>query len=712
MNIDETIFLAKQRKTLWDTLTQEIKNFSFLNEQSKYGVRVGVAVAIATYLAWVIQLPDVYWASMSAFIASQGTLGSTISKAFMRLLGTVLGGIAGFICAVFFSQNLVLFIMFAIGICVVPFYFREIDQKFNYTWILSAVTAIIVMFSMVSASVPDQDTAFTTLVNRTMEVCLGVIVSAICAYVVFPNLSARIARKKLIKIYANWGDMLQKIFDKYNGIDNHDDFLKLYLQQANEINQLFNLLQAVEYERKLWHIQLPYEALERFARELDEIFIYSYERLSGSKNTTDFSALVEDLKKIFNFISDQFDKKSLIFTSDEMGKVHQTISHYQARLNKNVKDDLAASRMLLFISKSLTRFQKFSTTTERKTTDIISHFKQVIFYEGFTKFDIRNIKNAVFTSIMVVLVPLFWVSIGSQQAVQICITVFVCMTLKTSSTKSKVIQRLSGCAAGSVVTLFFLSFSIESAYTMCLVLFISMYFFQYLFAGDAKCSYFGMQACIPITMGLVYGLEPMVSVLPALERLTGIFIGVISVILIEAIVNTETPFTQIKHNVYQTRKSLVRALKLLCSQGQLKSEMTTYNLWRMRLCILDLRSVKTEDKRLKELDQSAIACIRSIYHCIYHIHLYYRDEPYRARNEYIASLSEIISLLSMYELSISELLDNAKESKKLYEKVHQTSLKYPDSYKTEVLARIAKHTSEYFYTMYTIRNYEQKYKYR
>ena len=289
MNIDETIFLAKQRKTLWDALVGELKNFSFLNEQSKYGVRVGVAVALATYLAWVIQLPDVYWSSMSAFIASQGTLGSTLSKAFMRLLGTVLGGVAGFFCAALFSPNLVLFIIVAIGICVVPFYFREIDQKFNYTWILSAVTAIIVMFSMITANVPDPDTAYNIMVNRIMEVCLGVIIAAFCAYLIFPNLSARVARKKLIKIYATWGELLQFVFEKYNGAENQEAFWKLYSQQATEINQLYNLLQAVEYERKLWKIQLPYEALERFARELDEIIIYSYERLSGNVNPQDFN---------------------------------------------------------------------------------------------------------------------------------------------------------------------------------------------------------------------------------------------------------------------------------------------------------------------------------------------------------------------------------------------------------------------------------------
>ena len=313
---------------------------------------------------------------------------------------------------------------------------------------------------------------------------------------------------------------------------------------------------------------------------------------------------------------------------------------------------------------------------------------------------------------MVVLVPLFWVSIGSQQAVQICITIFICMTLKTDATKFKAVQRLTGCAAGSVVTLFILWLDIQSPYAMCLAIFMSIYFFQYLFAGNIKASYFGMQACIPITMGLVHGLTPMVSVLPAIERLSGIFIGVISVIIIEAIANTETPFTLIKHNVYQARKSLIRALRALLSQKDLKNDTTQYNLWRVRLCIQDLRLVKTEDAKLKELDDSAIACIRSIYHGIYHIHLYYRDEAYRVRDEYITSVNEIISLLSMYELSISELLENAKQSKKLYDKIYQISLQYPDSYKTEVLARIAKHTSEYFYTIYKVRRYEHKYKYR
>ena len=713
MSWDTRFFLANERKILWDALVKEIKGFSFLNSQSRYAIRVALAVVLSILVAWLIQLPEAYWSGMSAFIASQGTLGTTFGKALMRLIGTWVGGIAGFFCNVFFADNLVFFILFGVGICIVPFYFREIDQKFNYTWVLSAVTAIIVMFSALSAPIPDVESAYRICFERISEVSLGVVVTTVCAYLIFPNLSARIARKKLIVIYRNWENLFQLVFEKYNGCDNQAIFNEAYINQTKQINALFDLLQAVEYERKLWDIKLPYEALERFARELDEILVYCYERLESGSHQYNFKKLKTELAKVFSFMSDQFEQKKLNFQLPDIDHLQKTIEGHQHELfTNNSQNAHIMARMLKFVSKALFDYQHFGRNTERQETKILNHFKQIIVYEGFSKFDARNIKNAVVTSLMVFLAPLFWASIGSMEYEQIAITILVCMTLKTQATKFKSVQRLMGCLSGAVLTLLVLSFDIQSFLMMGIAIFLSMYLFQYIVAGDAKVSYFGLQACIPITIGLVNGLAPMDSVLPALERLSGIFLGVFTVIIIEAFLNTETPFTLIKHNVYQARKALIRSLEALKCSSDLQSETTAYNLWRVRINIADLRAIKTSDERLIELSQLAISSLRNIYHCIYHVRLYYRNQSYQINVQYRELLDQLIHLLSAYELSIYELRKHVKMAKHLSHKLEQVHEQFPDSYKTEILARIANYTHTYFETIYQIRACEFKHKYK
>src|ERR1700677_201504 len=59
-----------------------------------FGLRLWVAVCLALYIAFWLQLDNAYWAGTSAAVVSQPTVGASLRKGWFRLIGTVVGAVA------------------------------------------------------------------------------------------------------------------------------------------------------------------------------------------------------------------------------------------------------------------------------------------------------------------------------------------------------------------------------------------------------------------------------------------------------------------------------------------------------------------------------------------------------------------------------------------------------------------------------------------
>jgi uncharacterized membrane protein YccC len=149
-----------------------------------FSVRTFAAAMLALYIAFAFDLDRPYWAMASAYIASQPLSGATRSKAFYRLLGTVLGASA----TVVLVPNLVdapallsLALALWTGLCL---YFALLDRTpRSYTFMLAGYTAAIVGFPSVSTP----DAIFMTAVARVEEIGLGIACASVMASIVFPR---------------------------------------------------------------------------------------------------------------------------------------------------------------------------------------------------------------------------------------------------------------------------------------------------------------------------------------------------------------------------------------------------------------------------------------------------------------------------------------------------------------------------------------------
>ena len=117
-----------------------------------FSINCLIATLLALYIAFSIGLPRPYWAMLTVYITSQPLTGALRSKAFYRVVGTVLGGIAAVVIVPTFVNApalMALVIAAWVGLCL---YVSLLDRTPRaYIFMLAGYTAAIIGFPSVGA---------------------------------------------------------------------------------------------------------------------------------------------------------------------------------------------------------------------------------------------------------------------------------------------------------------------------------------------------------------------------------------------------------------------------------------------------------------------------------------------------------------------------------------------------------------------------------
>jgi uncharacterized membrane protein YccC len=139
---------------------------------------------LALYLSLYFDLDKPQWAMMTAYLVSQPFSGAVRSKAFFRILGTLLGAVATVLIVPLLSNApvfLSLVLAVWVGGCL---YFSLLDRTpRSYVFLLAGITATFIAFPSVNAPL----SVFDMAVSRVEEIAIGVLCSAFFHTVFFPQ---------------------------------------------------------------------------------------------------------------------------------------------------------------------------------------------------------------------------------------------------------------------------------------------------------------------------------------------------------------------------------------------------------------------------------------------------------------------------------------------------------------------------------------------
>ncbi|WP_278809928.1 FUSC family protein [Obesumbacterium proteus] len=145
--------------------------------QWRYALRNAIAMCLALWVAFLLDLDEPYWAFTSAAVVSFPTVGGVISKSIGRIAGSLLGAAASVLIAGQCLNDPWLFTFYiAAWIAVCTYVSNHYQNNVAYAFALAGYTAAIIAFS--TAESTDSMQIFDIAQARVCEVITGLLCCA------------------------------------------------------------------------------------------------------------------------------------------------------------------------------------------------------------------------------------------------------------------------------------------------------------------------------------------------------------------------------------------------------------------------------------------------------------------------------------------------------------------------------------------------------
>ena len=157
------------------------------------GLQMALAGMIAFFFAQVLRLQYPSWSVFTVIVLLIARyVGAVEEKAFLRLIGTILGGVLGYLATGAWQQSPVLYLATTFVVVTVSVAFFG-QSRAPYAFFLTGLTFIVIA----SNSMDHPDASWFYALARIEEVLLGIVVSMVVQTTVFPSYANRDFRRVL-----------------------------------------------------------------------------------------------------------------------------------------------------------------------------------------------------------------------------------------------------------------------------------------------------------------------------------------------------------------------------------------------------------------------------------------------------------------------------------------------------------------------------------
>lgn len=252
-----------------------------------------LSITVAFGLAFFWNLDKPFWAGFSALVVSLSTLGQSLQKGLLRMVGTVSGAVAGLTLFFFWGQQRwPLLIMLCLYSLLMVFLLLRSRQN-SYFFYTSAIVAILIVIQSRGGATP-----FTVAVDRVQETLMGILVYTVFALVLWPRSSLEVLEAEVFRMTAGYGGLLAAqraaLAEGAKPVD-----LGLYQAAEDAVKRTEGLLPAARLESYEVRHNLPewnsFVQLNRALIVQQQNFMLRMERLSGETRARFFPHLKDDL---------------------------------------------------------------------------------------------------------------------------------------------------------------------------------------------------------------------------------------------------------------------------------------------------------------------------------------------------------------------------------------------------------------------------------
>jgi uncharacterized membrane protein YccC len=175
-------------------------------ESAKQAIKTAVAGVISLYLTTIFQLPQGYWAAITALIVMQSNVGATLNASRTRLAGTAVGAVVGGVFVGMFGMSA---LGFALAVTIAFFVCDLLHLADSQR--LATVTVAIIML------IPHTSAAWVIALHRFTEVALGILIALVVSLTLWPNHARRRVRLDLADILLKLEEFYRAVMSIYRG---------------------------------------------------------------------------------------------------------------------------------------------------------------------------------------------------------------------------------------------------------------------------------------------------------------------------------------------------------------------------------------------------------------------------------------------------------------------------------------------------------------
>jgi uncharacterized membrane protein YccC len=170
--------------------------------------RLSVAVLLALYVAFHLELETPYWAGTSAAIVCQPILGSTLRKGLFRMIGTVVGAVVAVgLTAVFPQQRSGFLFAMLLWVSACAFLSTLLRNYAAYAAMLAGYTLVIIAGTSIAA--PGQ--VLEIALNRASEISIGIVSGTLVVALTNPGNAPRRLAAMLSQLIAETAGHLVEV---------------------------------------------------------------------------------------------------------------------------------------------------------------------------------------------------------------------------------------------------------------------------------------------------------------------------------------------------------------------------------------------------------------------------------------------------------------------------------------------------------------------
>jgi uncharacterized membrane protein YccC len=226
----------------------------FRSEDFRQAVRVALAMVIVYYVSLAMGWDRPHWAGLAVALCSLATVGDSLNKGLLRILGTFLAGFVALLLIALFPQERWHYLLGATAYIAFCTYMMGHSSRWYFWFIAGYVMPLLAL-----AGGPQGATAFETVVLRLQQTTMGVIVYTLVAVLLWPRHSAPV----LTHTVSSLADLQRRLLGQYvavlAGAREDREASKLRAQAAGSVARLPAVVDGAELDsfevwetRRLW----------------------------------------------------------------------------------------------------------------------------------------------------------------------------------------------------------------------------------------------------------------------------------------------------------------------------------------------------------------------------------------------------------------------------------------------------------------------------